>query len=100
MRAVCANMPGQDSFNARREAAVTGKDSLNCGHCMAILPGRAITVGAIDDSMSQFESFELDRKWLPHGEFDTAQLVRLMASEGPAEVLLTNQCPRRSSMIS
>ncbi len=62
------------------KAAVTGEHSLNCGHCMAICPAGAITVGAIDDSMSRFVSFQPDRKWLPYGEFDTAQLVRLMAS--------------------
>lgn len=62
------------------KAAVTGKGSLNCGHCMAICPTGAITVGAIDDSMSRFVSFQSDRKWLPYGEFDTTQLVRLMAS--------------------
>jgi nitroreductase/Pyruvate/2-oxoacid:ferredoxin oxidoreductase delta subunit len=62
------------------KAAVTGKQSLNCGHCMAICPEGAITVEAIDDSMSRFVSFSADRKWLPYGEFDTAQLVRLMAS--------------------
>jgi nitroreductase/Pyruvate/2-oxoacid:ferredoxin oxidoreductase delta subunit len=62
------------------KAAVTGNHSLNCGHCMAICPAGAITVGAIDDSMSRYVSFQPDRKWLPYGEFDTAQLVRLMAS--------------------
>jgi len=62
------------------KAAVTGEHSLNCGHCMAICPAGAITVGAIDDSMSRFVSFQPDGKWLPYGEFDTAQLVRLMAS--------------------
>lgn len=62
------------------QAAVTGNHSLNCGHCMAICPEGAITVGAIDDSMSRFVSFQPDREWLPYGEFDTAQLVRLMAS--------------------
>jgi nitroreductase/NAD-dependent dihydropyrimidine dehydrogenase PreA subunit len=62
------------------KAAVTGKGSLNCGHCMAICPTGAITVGAIDGSMSRFVSFQPDHKWLPYGEFDTAQLVRLMAS--------------------
>ncbi len=62
------------------KAAVTGLNSLNCGHCMAICPTGAITVGAIDDSMSQFVNFQPDRKWLRYGEFDTAQLVRLMAS--------------------
>ena len=62
------------------KAAVTGPGSLNCGHCMAICPAGAITVGAIDDSMSRFVNFQADQNWLPHGEFDTAQLVRLMAS--------------------
>jgi ferredoxin len=62
------------------KAAVSGNHSLNCGHCMAICPEGAITVGAIDDSMSQFVSLQPDREWLPYGEFDTAQLVRLMAS--------------------
>jgi nitroreductase/NAD-dependent dihydropyrimidine dehydrogenase PreA subunit len=62
------------------KAAVMGKGSLNCGHCMAICPAGAITVGAIDDSMSRFVNFQADQDWLPHGEFDTAQLVRLMAS--------------------
>jgi len=62
------------------KAAVTGKSSLNCGHCMAICPAGAITVGAIDDSMSRFVHFQADRNWLPYGEFDTVQMVRLMAS--------------------
>ena len=62
------------------KAAVTGLNSLNCGHCMAICPAGAITVGAIDDSMAQFVNFQPDREWLRYGEFDTAQLVRLMAS--------------------
>jgi nitroreductase/NAD-dependent dihydropyrimidine dehydrogenase PreA subunit len=62
------------------KAAVTGSQSLNCGHCMAICPAGAVTVGAIDESMSQFVNFQADHKWLPHGQFDIAQLVRLMAS--------------------
>jgi nitroreductase/Pyruvate/2-oxoacid:ferredoxin oxidoreductase delta subunit len=62
------------------KAAVTGEHSLNCGHCMAICPEGAITVAAIDDSMLRFSSFEPDHEWLPYGDFDTAQLARLMAS--------------------
>jgi nitroreductase/Pyruvate/2-oxoacid:ferredoxin oxidoreductase delta subunit len=72
--------PSRTLSRQNRKAAVTGNHSLNCGHCMAICPEGAITVGAIDDSMSRFVSFQLDREWLPYGEFDTAQLVRLMAS--------------------
>lgn len=62
------------------KAVITGKGSLNCGHCMAVCPSGAITVGALDVSMSQFVNFRLDRDWLPYGDFDTARLVRLMAS--------------------
>ncbi len=62
------------------KAEVTGDQSLNCGHCEAICPAGAVTVGAIDETMSRFVNFQADDRWLPHGEFDTAQLVRLMAS--------------------
>jgi len=62
------------------KALVTGEVSLNCGHCMAICPAGAIAVGAIDDGMSRFVNFQPDHNWLPHGEADTAQLARLMAS--------------------
>jgi nitroreductase/NAD-dependent dihydropyrimidine dehydrogenase PreA subunit len=62
------------------KATVTGEHSLNCGHCMAVCPAGAITVGAIDGSMSRFVNFRADHNWLPHGEVDTAPLVRLMAS--------------------
>lgn len=62
------------------KAAVIGERSLNCGHCAAICPVEAITVEAIDDSMSRFASFQADEKWLHYGDFNTPQLVRLMAS--------------------
>lgn len=62
------------------KAEVTGDRSLNCGHCQAVCPAGAVTVGAIDETMAHFVNFQADDRWLPHGEFDTAQLVRLMAS--------------------
>jgi nitroreductase/NAD-dependent dihydropyrimidine dehydrogenase PreA subunit len=62
------------------KAVVTGDRSLNCGHCEAVCPTGAITVATIDSEMSRFVNFQADDKWLPYGEFDTAQLVRLMAS--------------------
>ena len=34
----------------------------------------------IDNEMSRFANFKAEEKWLPYGEFDIAQLVRLMAS--------------------
>ncbi|MCE5264411.1 MAG: nitroreductase family protein [Deltaproteobacteria bacterium] len=62
------------------KAAVTGGRSLSCGHCAAACPVDAITVRAIDPEASRFATFAADPRWLPPGEFDAVQLVRLMAS--------------------
>jgi nitroreductase/Pyruvate/2-oxoacid:ferredoxin oxidoreductase delta subunit len=62
------------------KAVVTGESSLGCGHCVAVCPVDAVRVGAIDEGLASFQTFQADPAWLPHGEGDTAQLVRLMAS--------------------
>ncbi len=62
------------------KAVVTGAMSLNCGHCMAVCPEEAIRVNSIDERLSDFSTFEADKRWLPHGDFDTPQLARLMGS--------------------
>lgn len=62
------------------KAVVTGDRSLSCGHCAAVCPVDAITIHAIDPESSRFATFDADSRWLPHGEFNTVQLVRLMAS--------------------
>lgn len=62
------------------KAVVTGDRSLSCGHCAAVCPADAITVHAVDPEASRYATFAADPRWLPPGEFDTAQLVRLMAS--------------------
>jgi nitroreductase/Pyruvate/2-oxoacid:ferredoxin oxidoreductase delta subunit len=62
------------------KAVVTGENSLGCGHCVAVCPVDAVQVGAIDEGLASFQTFQADPDWLPHGESDTAQLVRLMAS--------------------
>ena len=62
------------------KAVVSGDRSLSCGHCAAICPVDAIRVNAIDKASSCFTTFTGDDLWLPYGEFDTVQLVRLMGS--------------------
>ncbi len=65
---------------AEGRAAVTGERSLSCGHCAAVCPAEAITVRAVDPDAQQYATFAADARWLPPGEFDSTQLVRLMAS--------------------
>jgi nitroreductase/Pyruvate/2-oxoacid:ferredoxin oxidoreductase delta subunit len=62
------------------KAVVTGDRSLSCGHCAAVCPVDAITIQAIDPDVSRFTTFAADHRWLPYGEFNNVQLVRLMAS--------------------
>lgn len=61
------------------KALVTGTYSMGCGHCEAVCPVNAIRVETLEHPFSL--SFAVvDDRWLPHGEYDTAQLVRLMRS--------------------
>ena len=62
------------------KAVVSGDRSLQCGHCAAVCPVDAVKVKAIEGQSLLFDNFDLQNRWLPHGEFDTAQLVWLMAS--------------------
>ncbi|HYA86556.1 MAG TPA: nitroreductase family protein [Nitrospirota bacterium] len=63
-----------------KKAVVSGDRSMSCGHCAAACPTGAIRVHAIDGESARFATFTADDMWLPHGEYDTAQLVRLMGS--------------------
>jgi nitroreductase/Pyruvate/2-oxoacid:ferredoxin oxidoreductase delta subunit len=72
--------PSQTISIKDEKAAVNGEYSLACGHCAAVCPADAITVGAIDNEALSFSTFQANEKWLPHGEYDTGQLVRLMRS--------------------
>jgi nitroreductase len=40
----------------------------------------AIRVKVIDEEMSQYKTFTVEKDWLPHGKFNTSLLVQLMAS--------------------
>lgn len=75
--AVC---PKQTLTLENGKAVVTGTESLNCDHCAAVCPTKAIRVAAVDPTLSQFQTFSADTRWLAHGRFDTATLVNLMGS--------------------
>lgn len=62
------------------KAVVTGNASLGCDHCAAACPAGAVRVAAVDSTLSLFQTFSADARWLPHGRFDTASLVNLMGS--------------------
>jgi NAD-dependent dihydropyrimidine dehydrogenase PreA subunit/nitroreductase len=62
------------------KATVSGEASILCGHCAAVCPQEAVRVSAIDGEMSRYKTFIPEEQWLPHGKFNTAALVQLMAS--------------------
>lgn len=72
--------PNQTISMQNGKAVVSGDRSLNCGHCMAVCPVDAICVEAIDPDSLKFDNFEVKEQWLPQGEYDTPELIRLMAS--------------------
>ncbi|MCL5808345.1 MAG: nitroreductase family protein [Deltaproteobacteria bacterium] len=78
---LCINVCPSGTISLQKDkAVVTGDRSLSCGHCAAVCPADAITVHAVDPEASRYATFAADPRWLPPGKFDTAQLVRLMAS--------------------
>lgn len=78
---LCVEICPADTLSLREgKAVVAGEWSLSCGHCAAVCPVEAITVRAVDPETSMYGSFADDPRYLPPGEFDTAQLVRLMSS--------------------
>jgi nitroreductase/NAD-dependent dihydropyrimidine dehydrogenase PreA subunit len=62
------------------KATVSAEESILCGHCEAVCPQGAIRVTAIDEEMSRYRTFTVNKEWLPHGNYDTSVLVQLMAS--------------------
>ena len=72
--------PSRTITMAADKAVVSGDQSLSCGHCAAVCPADAVDVSVLDENVSRFKTFFTENHWLPHGEFDTAALVRLMRS--------------------
>jgi nitroreductase/Pyruvate/2-oxoacid:ferredoxin oxidoreductase delta subunit len=72
--------PSQTITLKKKKALVSGQHSLACDHCAAICPTEAIRVKAIDPEASRLKLFPADNRWLPHGDFNTSKLIRLMRS--------------------
>ncbi len=51
-----------------------------CDHCAAVCPAGAITIESVNTESIALATVETGGRWLPFGEFDTALLVRLLAS--------------------
>ena len=78
---LCVDVCPLDTITmADGKAVVTGERSLSCDHCAAACPTGAVRVGAVSDETLAFKTFRMSRDWLPHGDFDTSGLARLMAS--------------------
>jgi len=77
----CVRVCPQDTISMHnKKACITGDNSLTCDHCRAACVSGAVNVSGIDESLSRFESFQAERKWLPHGKYDIVGLVNLMQS--------------------
>lgn len=76
------------------KAAVSGGESISCGHCEAVCPQEAVRVFAIDEEMSRYNTFTLDRQWLAHGNYNTSGLVQLMASRRSCRCFTDNSIDR------
>ena len=78
---LCASVcPTGTIYLTEGKATVSEEESMLCGHCEAVCPEGAIRVTAIDEEMSRYRTFTANKKWLPHGKYDTSALVQLMAS--------------------
>jgi nitroreductase len=53
---------------------------MTCAHCAAACPERAIAVSGLDPQSGEYETFSTSEDWIPHGETDPGELVRLMRS--------------------
>ncbi len=62
------------------KAVATGENSMGCDHCAAVCPEGAIDVGFVDGDFTALRTLDVVDTWLPHGEYPTEELVRLMRS--------------------
>lgn len=90
----CIRVCPKETINLQGDkAVVTGNESIACGHCVAACPTRAVTVTSLAADGMQLASVPNDNRWLPHGEFDPAQLFRLMRSRRSCRNYLDKPVP-------
>jgi nitroreductase/NAD-dependent dihydropyrimidine dehydrogenase PreA subunit len=78
---LCINVCPSDTLAMRDgKAVVVGELSLQCGHCVAVCPVGAVTVGALDPDMRAYRTFQAESDWLAPGKTDLPGLVQLMES--------------------
>lgn len=75
------------------KARVTGERCLGCGHCQAVCPTGAARVEGLKEL--EFRTFSPDRSWLPPGQADPAQLLRLMQSRRSCRNYRERPVPRQ-----
>ena len=71
--------PDQTLSLLRGKAVVSVDRCIACAHCHAVCPSQAITVPGLEHDL-RFHSFTADTRYLPPGQGDTPQLVRIMLS--------------------
>ena len=71
--------PDQTLSLSGGKAVVSGDRCLACAHCRAVCPSQAITLPGLEHE-PLFQTFEADNRYLPPGQGNIAQLVRLMLS--------------------
>ena len=86
--------PSQTITMKDGRAQVTGAESIYCGHCSAICPVDAVTVEPLENDALKFQTFQVNHDWLPHGQYDTPELVRLMLSRRSCRNYTDQPVPR------
>lgn len=62
------------------KAVVTGRESLACGHCQAVCPVGAVRVESLPGEALALNTMAVEDRWIPHGQYNATELVRLMRS--------------------
>ena len=90
----CIRVCPKETIELQNEkAVVTGPESIACGHCAAACPTGAVTVTDLAPGALALETVANDDRWLPYGEFDAAQLFRLMRSRRSCRNYLKTPVP-------